>query len=190
LTSTKTGDSPYRNLIEIFTADFLSVLGLPDWPAAETLLTRLLFRLVQIIKDDKQLVNAKSMSLELMGMMGAGITDLNSYIRKACDIGNTNHSVLTAELIDVASRLLDASKEPERAQELTGFGGPYRVVIEYLQSQGLHNLQTQSAHGYNMTRWAGDVSKQIQENQIAVPLELCVRLRNMMIDPNWLRINL
>lgn len=189
LTSTKTGESPYRNLIEIFTLDFLAVLGFPDWPAAETLLTRLLFRLVQIIKDEKQLVTAKSMSLELMGMMGAGITDLNSYIRKACEAGHAGQAHLTSELIEIANMLINANKnaDQEPAQELISFRGPYRVVIEYLQSQGLHNLQTQSAHGYMLTRWAEDVLKHLQNSEGGLEVELCLRLRNTTIDPSWLR---
>ncbi|QDS73356.1 hypothetical protein FKW77_007001 [Venturia effusa] len=189
LTSTKTGESPYRNLIEIFTADFLSVLGFPDWPAAETLLTRLLFRLVQIIKDEKQSVNAKSMSLELMGMMGAGITDLNSYIRKACETANAGQAHLTSELIEVANMLMNINKNPDQepAHELISFRGPYRVVVEFLQSQGLHNLQTQSAHGYIMTRWAEDVLKRVSTSESGFELELCLRLRNTTIDPSWLR---
>lgn len=192
LTSTKTGESPYRNLIEIFTSDFLAVLGFPDWPAAETLLTRLLFRLVQIIKDEKQLVNAKSMSLELMGMMGAGITDLNSYIRKACEAGHAGQAHLTSELIEVGNMLISANKNPDQepAQELISFRGPYRVVIEYLHSQGLHNLQTQSAHGYIMTRWAEDVLKHLQNSENGLAIELCLRLRNTTIDSSWLRNNL
>ncbi|RDI76289.1 hypothetical protein Vi05172_g13717 [Venturia inaequalis] len=189
LTSTKTGESPYRNLIEIFTLDFLAVLGFPDWPAAETLLTRLLFRLVQIIKDEKQLVTAKSMSLELMGMMGAGITDLNSYIRKACEAGHAGQAHLTSELIEIANMLINANKnaDQEPVQELISFRGPYRVVIEYLQSQGLHNLQTQSAHGYMLTRWAEDVLKYLQNSEGGLEVELCLRLRNTTIDPSWLR---
>jgi cohesin loading factor subunit SCC2 len=192
LSSTKTGDDPYRNLLEIFTADFLSVLGLPDWPSAETLLTTLLVRVVEITKEEKQSANAKSLGLELMGMMGAGITDLNIYIRKACEIPNTSQSHLTAELVEVANMLSNASRNPdqERVQELNSFRGPYRVVIEYLQSQGLHNLQTQSAHGYILTRWSKAVLKQIKDNEVVMPADLCLRLRNMMVDANWLRTNL
>ncbi|KAK5294133.1 Sister chromatid cohesion protein 2 [Cryomyces antarcticus] len=42
LSSTKTGDQPYRNLLDIFTEDFIGVLGSTDWPAAEMLLRALL----------------------------------------------------------------------------------------------------------------------------------------------------
>lgn len=40
--TTKTGDAPYRVLLDIFVEDFISVLGLPEWPGAELVLQQVL----------------------------------------------------------------------------------------------------------------------------------------------------
>jgi cohesin loading factor subunit SCC2 len=53
LTSTKSGDQPYRNLLDIFTEDFLSVLGNTDWPAAEMFLRVLLAKMFELSENLK-----------------------------------------------------------------------------------------------------------------------------------------
>ena len=42
--TSKSSDEPYRKLLDIFTEDFLNVLGSSDWPAAELLLRALVDR--------------------------------------------------------------------------------------------------------------------------------------------------
>src|SRR5438034_435967 len=69
MTSTKSGDQPYRNLLDLFTEDLISVLGSTDWPAAELLLRVLAFQMVGVAEHDKSPANAKNMALELLGWM-------------------------------------------------------------------------------------------------------------------------
>jgi cohesin loading factor subunit SCC2 len=39
----KTGDKPFRNLLDLFIEDFCNVLGSPEWPAADMLLQQILW---------------------------------------------------------------------------------------------------------------------------------------------------
>jgi cohesin loading factor subunit SCC2 len=182
LSSTKTGEAPYRNLLDIFTEDFISVLGLPDWPAAELLLRSLCMRMVQLMDDDKRPVQAKSMALDLMGVMGAGISDLLNHlaiIRKGLD---ANWTQVVADLLDIANDL-EAGEECD----MLWFQGPYRVVLEYLHSQGLSDPQTQSARGYLLGQWAMSTLTALKKDDgPEIAQDLPLQLRNMLIDSDWL----
>src|SRR5205814_5623373 len=41
--------------------------------------------------------------------------------------------------------------------EMLAFNGPYRVVLEYIQSRDLGDSQLQSATGYYISQWSKDV---------------------------------
>jgi cohesin loading factor subunit SCC2 len=181
LTSTKSGDQPYRNLLDIFTEDFISVLGLPDWPAAEMLLRVLLIKMVAIMDEEKRPVPAKNLALDLMGVMGSGLSDLQLYIqtgRKTLD----PQSKVTAGLLDIAGDL-----EEGQECDIHWFHGPYRVIIEYLHAQGLQDPQSQSARGYLLSQWAKNtLGNMINEDGPPVAEELPLQLRNMILDTDWL----
>ncbi|KAI9724135.1 MAG: hypothetical protein M1812_000854 [Candelaria pacifica] len=150
LTSTKTGDQPYRNLLDIFTEDFITVLTSPDWPAAEILLRVLLQSMVGVAEGDKSTAPAKNVALDLMGSMGSAISDVIVTVRQAAK-GANDESELSGYLAQLADETLD-SKLP--AKELLALEGPYRVVMEHLRQQGLADPQTSSAYGYLATQWA------------------------------------
>ncbi|KAI9767390.1 MAG: Sister chromatid cohesion protein 2 [Candelina submexicana] len=150
LTSTKTGDQPYRNLLDIFTEDFITVLNSPDWPAAEILLRVLLQSMVGIAEGDKSAAPAKNVALDLMGSMGSAISDLIVTVRQAAK-GANDESELSGYLAQLADETLEG-KLP--AKELLALEGPYRVVMEQLRQQGLADPQISSAYGYFATQWA------------------------------------
>jgi cohesin loading factor subunit SCC2 len=182
LKSTKSGDQPYRNLLDIFTEDFISVLGLPDWPAAELLLRVLCINMIQLMEDDKRPVPAKNLALDVMGVMGAGISDLKNHLATARKALDSNWTKIVADLVDVATDL-DAGEECD----MLWFQGPYRVVIEYLHAQGLSDPQTQSARGYLLGQWAmGTLTGLKKEDGPEIASDLPLQLRNMLIDSDWL----
>lgn len=65
--TTKSGNLPFRSLIETFTEDFGKLLKSPEWPAAELFLTTLSMALITILEGDKDGVTASTMALELLG---------------------------------------------------------------------------------------------------------------------------
>lgn len=154
LKSSKTGDEPYRNLLDIFTEDFVNVLGSTDWPAAELLLEELLRRFVVIMDNEKSVAPAKNMALDLMGVMGSGIADLRHGLEKACRAAETDSTQMAQHLIQLSHNYL----EGERIDfEILEVNGPYRCVIEYLDCRAEDDIQIQNARNYLLLRWASQV---------------------------------
>jgi len=186
LTATKTGDQPYRNLLDIFTEDFISVLGSTDWPAAEVLLRSLLSNMVGLMENDKSGAPAKNMALDLMGLLGSGISDLQIYARQAVQTLDAKESELSVHLAQIAEDVIDE----KAAAYIVGFNGPYRAVTEYLETRGSNDPQLQSARGYYLTQWARSARAVSAEDSDAEDegsaRDLMGNLRNMIIDPRWL----
>ncbi|KAE8166382.1 sister chromatid cohesion C-terminus-domain-containing protein [Aspergillus tamarii] len=152
MTSTKTGDQPYRNILDLFTEDLIGVLGSTDWPAAELLLRIMASHMVGIADLDKSPATAKSMALELLGWMGSAISDL---------IVTAQHLLPTmeesdSELTDFLKQLFDDySGRVLHPQDLVVAEGPYRMTLEYfLQVRHLDDWQLTSARGYYLAQWA------------------------------------
>ncbi|KAB8263810.1 sister chromatid cohesion C-terminus-domain-containing protein [Aspergillus pseudonomiae] len=152
MTSTKTGDQPYRNILDLFTEDLIGVLGSTDWPAAELLLRIMASHMVGIADLDKSPATAKSMALELLGWMGSAISDL---------IVTAQHLLPTmeesdSELTDYLKQLFeDYSGRALHPQDLVVAEGPYRMTLEYfLQVRHLDDWQLTSARGYYLAQWA------------------------------------
>lgn len=179
MTSTKSGDTPYRNLLDIFTEDFLSVLGNTDWPAAEMLLRALLQRLIETIDDSKSPAPAKSMALELMGTMASRITELRLHTQQAARTPNNDASEVTTKLVDIHESVL---VEDVSEVDLFAFDGPYRIILEYLMLRDADDPQLQTAQGYHLMHWARQVvtSDQVKSS------ELQKRLCHMINDSQWL----
>lgn len=152
MTSTKTGDQPYRNILDLFTEDLIGVLGSTDWPAAELLLRIMASHMVSIADLDKSPATAKSMALELLGWMGSAISDLITtaqHLLPAMEESNT-------ELTDYLKQLFDDySSRALHPQDLVVSEGPYRMTLEYfLNDQNSDNWQLTSARGFFLAQWA------------------------------------
>ncbi|KAF7591110.1 Sister chromatid cohesion protein 2 [Aspergillus hancockii] len=152
MTSTKTGDQPYRNILDLFTEDLIGVLGSTDWPAAELLLRIMASHMVGIADLDKSPATAKSMALELLGWMGSAISDL---------IVTAQHLLPTMEesdsdMADYLKQLFeDYSSRALHPQDLVVPEGPYRMTLEhFLQIRHLDDWQLTSARGYYLAEWA------------------------------------
>ena len=186
LTSTKSGDQPYRNLLDIFTEDFLNVLGNTDWPAAELLLRSLLQNMVGLMENDKSTAPAKTMALDLMGIMGSGICDLRVYLRHHKTTG-TDQSVLTPLLLRLAD---DYHAEKISESDLLSATGPYRLVVEYLCGRDFNfqDRQLQSAQGYYLTVWAKQICTALEatDGEVYIPERLPSTVSAMIKDPRWL----
>ena len=154
LKSTKTGDQPYRNLLDIFTEDFLSVLGSPDWPAAELILRALLSHLIGIAESEKSPAPAKNMGLDIMGVMGSGIADIRINLEKSQRSLESAGDPLGSELCQIAETVLE---NQTNEQELLSTHGPFRAVVDHFQIRDLDELQLQSARDLFLAQWARNI---------------------------------
>ncbi|KAI9369515.1 sister chromatid cohesion C-terminus-domain-containing protein [Aspergillus egyptiacus] len=152
MTSTKSGDQPYRNILDLFTEDLIGVLGSTDWPSAELLLRILASQMVGIADLDKSPATAKSMALELLGWMGSAISDLISTAQHLLSAMEESD----AEATDYLRQLFeDYSSRALHPQDLVISEGPYRMTLEYfLNDHNSDNWQLASARGYFLTQWA------------------------------------
>lgn len=67
--STKTGEDPHRLLLELFIEDFLNVLFLPEWSAAELIITCFIARFITILESEQSILNSQILALENLGLI-------------------------------------------------------------------------------------------------------------------------
>ena len=191
LKSTKSGDDPYRVLLDIFTEDFITVLGSADWPSAELLLRLLLTSMIGIAEGEKSPAPAKNMALDLMGLMGSAISDLAAHIRQSSKVLENSETGLDSQLGQLTDGFLEGTLSEDH---LLVWLGPFRATLEYLQQQDLSDGQIESARGYYTTQWAftgcsfyqaGDEEDQ-EERMTGNAARLAFRLNRMIMHPKWL----
>ncbi|CAG8383616.1 unnamed protein product [Penicillium salamii] len=193
MNSTKTGDQPYRNILDLFTQDLINVLGLADWPAAELLLRILALRMIQITDQDKSAAIAKSMALELLGWMGSAISDLIATAQHMLPALEDNSD---SELTDYLKQQFEEfSSGALHQQDLIAPTGPHRIALEHLlqDKKNADNWQLTSARGYYLAQWAKSASAlyyNSEDNEEIVhddvTDELVVFLSRSLSDPRWL----
>ncbi|KAK0637257.1 hypothetical protein B0T17DRAFT_481952 [Bombardia bombarda] len=190
LKSTKSGDTPYRNLLDLFVEDFTSCLDNPDWPAAELLLRLLMGYMVKLVDGDKTGVVAKNMALELLGIMGAAISKLRGYVRKtASALDMRNAGDLGTFLADLASPALELKSRPEH---MLAWAGPYRATLEYLDDRHKEDPHLASAISFIISNWGSKVCAVYDSFIDDFPERdqelgrLAYRLREMTQDRRWL----
>lgn len=188
--STKSGDTPYRNLLDLFVDDFTVCLDSPDWPCAELLLRLLMLRMVQLFEGQKTAVPAKNMALELLGSMSAAISRLRSHVKRtAATFEGADSDEMSRYLSDLAIHILDQKSQPE---QLVTWAGPFRAVLEYLQSRSTEDPHLASAVAFVITDWANrthtayDAIKEEDSERDSELGRLAYRLRKMVEDRKWL----
>ena len=181
MTASKTGDQPHRHLLDIFCEDLIAVLGLPEWPAAELLLRALLVFTVDIAEKPKSAAPAKTMALELLGLMGSAISELVASTRQAARSLENQESAFSGYLRQLLDDYMEGALENN---ELLGWDGPYRAVMEHLQPNNSDDLRAKSAQGYYLTQWAKAVAS---GNLTMNPTngKLVNRLREMLSISQW-----
>ncbi|KAI1335460.1 sister chromatid cohesion protein Mis4 [Xylariaceae sp. FL0016] len=191
LTSTKTGDTPYRNLLDLFVEDFTNCLDSPDWPAAELFLRLLMYMMFKQVDGEKNSAPARNMALELLGVMAAAISRMRSHIRKtANNFEGTDSDELGAWLADLSLSVLDGYVSVDKTLK---WEGPYRIVLEFLQDRLTDDEHLKSAISYVVTDWGSQIGAGYElskseefEKRDAEYGRTAFRLRNMIDDPNWL----
>lgn len=104
--TTKSGDSPFRSLVEYFTEDFAKLIFSPEWPAAELLFSTLAMSLMNLLDNDKEGVAASTMALELLGNIESKLWGFKKHEDRIVELA-LNMSVLSFHgYSDIASHIL------------------------------------------------------------------------------------
>ncbi|ETI21282.1 hypothetical protein G647_07628 [Cladophialophora carrionii CBS 160.54] len=170
---TKSGDSPYRNILDLFVEDMTLVFASTDWPSSELLLTMLAMRMIRLVQTDKS-ASTKNMALESLGVMGSAISvtraSARNLLKSTLRDGDSSSSAVAQELFNLAGEranfLLDE-------HELVSSNGPFPIVHAYLGHKGGEGLRTKSARAYFLVQYAilvsRTVEKQLREEQHSPP---------------------
>lgn len=188
--STKSGDTPYRNLLDLFVDDFTTCLDSPDWPSAELLLRLLMLMMVQLFEAPKTAAPAKNMALELLGVMSAAISRLRSHVKRmAVSLEGSDATDLSRYLAELTSQVLD---QKSNVEQIIAWDGPYRASLEYLQGRITDDPYLSSAISFLITDWATRLHTGydlIQDDEPERDQEfgrLAYRLKMMIEDRKWL----
>ncbi|KAI4672577.1 uncharacterized protein J4E78_001078 [Alternaria triticimaculans] len=200
--TSKSGDKPFRNLLDLFIDDFCNVLGSPQWPAAVILLQSLLVRMVNILKDDsanKHSVVDKDMALTTMARIGCGVIDFRDQLKKMKQRLDISQSDLSSRLDRLVNDAMSEDvKERVNDVDLLAFDGPYRMILEslvdYLDLRpSQEDPHLQAATGCHISSWLAAVVKTFptvpegntdHRPQAIQTVQQC--LESMIADPKWL----
>ena len=150
LKSTKTGEDPYRVLLDIFTEDLISVVDSPNWPASELLLRSLLTSMIGLAEGEKTVAPARNLALDLMGTMGATLSNLVAYLRQTCKSLETSKFDLDGQLMHLINSSLNRNIDDDDPPDWTT---SYRVILRYLdETESLGPSQT--ATDFHLIQWA------------------------------------
>lgn len=190
LKSTKTGDTPYRNLLDLFVEDFTTCLDSPDWPGAELLLRYMMLRMVQLSEGEKTAAPAKNMALDVLGTMGAAISRLRSHVRKtASTLEISDSDDLAGFLSDLA---LASLEQRAPIDQVVSWSGPFRVTLEHLEKRCADDPHLKGSASFLVCEWAHKVytgyeSLESDDEQRDRELgRLGYRLRMMLDDRSWM----
>ncbi|KAF2275546.1 uncharacterized protein EI97DRAFT_419824 [Westerdykella ornata] len=193
----KSGDKPFRNLLDLFIEDLCTVLGSPEWPAASLFLESLLILMLNIIRNQKEKgVQAADMALATVGVMGVGIIDFTTRLRHLKRSLDVSQSEVASQLVPLAD---EALKRSINFKDVLAVNGPYRIVLEslssYLGSQSSRanrdDQHLRSLSGYYVTSWANAFDEALGKEQAEAPrssffVDLGTHLQSVLADPNWL----
>ena len=190
LKSTKTGDSPYRNLLDLFVEDFTSCLNNPDWPASELLLRTLAGMMISTVHGEKISAPSKNMALEVLGVITAAVSNLRSYVRKTANsLDGSEGGDLGMFLVDLGLAALTMRNRPEL---MVSWAGPYRATLEHLEERHSEDPHLSSAISFLMSEWSDRVCKGYnacdddEDERDHKYGQLGYRLRMMIHDRRWL----
>ena len=153
----KTGDSPYRNVLDMFVEDLVSLLSLPEWPAAELLLRILATRASNLAHNAKT-ASVKNMSLELLGLMGSAISNCRAQalrLSSSTSFGN-DQSDLAAHLIKLTN---DHFTGGLSSSDVVGEGSPFAITARYYAMGLSTSLRARSARSFFLAQYAKVLSR-------------------------------
>lgn len=188
--SSKTGDTPYRNLLDLFVDDFTTCVDSSDWPAAELLLRVLMITMMQHFEAPKTAAPTKAMALELFGNMSSAISRLRFHVKKLAtsfEIGDQDE--LSSYLSDLASHVLEQRGDMEH---VVGWSGPFRTTLESLQARASDDPHVSNAMSLLAVEWAARTHALYESFETADDDRdqelgrLAYRLRMIIDDRKWL----
>ena len=148
----KTGDSPYRNVLDMFVEDLVSLLSLPEWPAAELLLRILATRASNLAYNAKT-ASVKNMSLELLGLVGSAISNCRAQALRL-----SSSTSFGSDQSDLASHLIKLTNDHFTgglsSGDAVGEESPFAITARYYAMGLSTSLRARSARSFFLAQYA------------------------------------
>ncbi|KAK9364794.1 sister chromatid cohesion C-terminus-domain-containing protein [Lipomyces kononenkoae] len=160
--STKSGDAPYRVLLDLFTEDFITVLEYPEWPGAELLLRCLTMHLIGCPNGEAYGPQVNSMSLELLGLIGVKLLSLR------------NHPATMPDLTSMSSK-----GDIEKIDNLSS------SILLYLHKSRLVDSTAESSYGYFFSTWTSLLGNFLECDSADAVVACIRRLIRAVSDNSW-----
>ncbi|KAF2754454.1 hypothetical protein EJ05DRAFT_142040 [Pseudovirgaria hyperparasitica] len=186
LEASKSGDSPYQKLLELFVEDLVAIFVLDscDWPGATTLLRVVCGYSLNVYSNDNYPVANRTLSLDIMGQLAGAIYDLQKAVRRDTRILDPSESPMSAKLSQLGENVINNDVGPG---ELYAFEGPYRLCIEYIHGSTTKDLRLHSGRGFFLSTWAAGILEETKKEDASKEFAaLAQHLRNALADPQWL----
>ena len=153
-TVTKTGGSPYRNVLDWFIEDLISLLQDPAWPAAELLLRIIAAKMTDFVLHEKA-VSTKNMALEGLGKMASGISAVRASTQSSAEVLARETEPDEGERASLLIRLAnEQGGNGLRSGDLFDEQGPFGVVCRYHENAANSCLRARSARSFYLAQYA------------------------------------
>lgn len=163
--TTKTGEAPYRGILDLLVEDLINVADNIDWPAADLLLSALVGQMLWLA-DNEKIASTKNMALECLGTIASAVYDLRAKASKILeDINKSDRSVHSKAAADLSrfGKLLQEGRI--LPSDYLSFTGPYFIVVSHLQNRVEKlTLHQQSAKCYFLASITKYVSLVVQKS--------------------------
>lgn len=159
-------DFNYASVIENLVSDLLTVVFLPEWPAAMLLLSSLCRSFGVTLDDPKASPDARGVALEHLGQIGA-------HLRASQLRGETLHRSDQAQPLDRLSASPRALQHIERQRDETAlqhFNEAYAAVASHLATAEMDDQASRSALDFLLSQWGSEVSASLVRTSAAVDL--------------------
>jgi cohesin loading factor subunit SCC2 len=150
----KTGDSPYRNILDLFIEDLVNLLPQPEWPAAELLLRIMAAKMIELANAGKT-AGIKNMALESLGTMGSSISESRATARSLAAHLSQDSEVTDDGVSATLARLTDEQfASGLQTVDLFGPTGPFALTAHYYDSKARESLRAKSARSFFLAQYA------------------------------------
>ncbi|KAJ8101405.1 sister chromatid cohesion C-terminus-domain-containing protein [Lipomyces tetrasporus] len=160
--STKSGDAPYRLLLDLFTEDFITVLENPEWPGAELLLRCLTMQMIGCANGETYGSQVNSMSLDLLGIVSVKLISLHNH---------------PANIPDLA--LVSTNEDVERIDNIAS------SILLYLHKSRLVDSTAKSSYGYFFSTWTSLLGNFLESDSTDTIIESVRKLMRAVSDDSW-----
>lgn len=143
--STSTDDAPFKALVDVFIEDFVTVLHLPEWPAAELMLRWIANSMLRLIDSPKQMAQVKVSAVDALSSIACKVRATTLIIREAHKLEGSSYALDTLPSFDLPDSITD--------HEFQGLEELQKKLYSYLSACLSSEVTFSTSLEYSMVSW-------------------------------------